>query len=183
MTSEVESSESHVIRFIDRRDDLILYDPKVAARARKIVNLAESVATWGDLRRLQATTSSELVDPILARVWDQWDGGEGAWEFGFDEDDPDVPAFHDVSALIAGFQEEQPITVKTENEDGPILMNPFDPVAMGVPEQLHRFYVEHSTMVSAWFAPTSEDLNEIRRVAEDIGWKVEEGDSIEVPYF
>jgi hypothetical protein len=183
VASEGESSGTHVLRYIDWADNLILYDPRVAARAKEILNLVQSVSTWGDLRRLQAT-SPELVDQIIARLWDQWDSGDGAWEFGCDLDDPDVPTAKDMDAFLAAFPDEQPLTVEIVNGDGePILMDPFDPVAMGVPEALHRYYVEHSTMVSSWFAPTIEDLDEIRRVAEDLGWTVGEGDLSEVPHF
>ena len=95
-----------------------------------------------------------------------------------------MPTPKDMTAFLGTFPDDQPLSVRTANDDGePILMDPFDPLAMGVPEALHRYYVEHSTMASSWFAPTSEDLNEIRRVAQDLGWKVEQGDWNEVPYF
>ncbi len=184
MTDGVEPPESHVLRYIDRDEfDLILYDPKVAARAKEILKLAESVSTWGDLRRLQATTSPELVDPILACLWDQWN--DGAWEFGFgfDEDDPDMPTISDRDALMTAFPDERPLTVTTTDEDGPIFMDPFDPVAMGVPEGLQGYYVEQSGTLSVWNAPNADDLAEIRQVAEELGWKFEEGNYGEIPHF
>jgi hypothetical protein len=184
MTDEVELPESHVLRYIDRDEfDLILYDPKVAERAKEILNLAESVSTWGDLRRFLVTTSPELVDPILASLWDQWNDGPWEFGFGFDEDDPDIPTIRDRDALLTAFPDERPLTVTTTDEDGPIFMDPFDPVAMGVPEELRGYYVEQSGTLSVWNAPKADDLAEIRQVVEELGWKLEEGNYGEIPHF
>jgi len=184
MVPERGSSESHVLRYVDRDYDLILYDPKAAALAKRILEAAESISTWGDLRRLQTTASAEIVDPIVDHLWDQWDGGDGAWQFDLAEEYPDLSTtVKGVDAFLSVFPDEQPLEVRTNDDDGPTFMDPFDPVVMGVPEPLHRFYVEHSTMVSSWSSPSSEDLDEIRQVVEELGWNFEEGDVNELPHY
>jgi hypothetical protein len=61
------------------------------------------------------------------------------------------------------------------------LIDAFDPGPLGVPQELRRFYVMQYGMMSRWSAPMSADLPEIRRVAEGIGWRLEEGSMDELP--
>ena len=67
-------------------------------------------------------------------------------------------------------------------DDGePTLIDAFDPGPLGVPNELRRFYVTQYGNMSTWLAPSSADLPEIRRVAEGLGWRLEEGDLEDVP--
>jgi hypothetical protein len=173
-----------VLKFVDRESDLILYEPEAAARALSTLFLADSVSTWGDLRRLRSSEPADLVDPILDHLWEEWADGAGASTFGLDEDDPDLrepKSFEDLSGI---FPDDQELSIRVAEENGdPLFMDPFDPDCMGVPKELRRYYVDQSTMMSTWFAPESADLPEIRRVAEGLGWRVEEGSLEDLPHW
>ena len=183
MTPEEKVPVARVLKYADRESDLILYEPGAAGQAVLALGLAGSVSTWGDLRRLQASEPPELVDPILDHVWEKWDDGAGASRFGLDEDDPDLPApksFEDLSRI---FPDEQELTISGADGFEPLFMDPFDADCMGVPKELQRFYVDQSTMASTWSAANSDDIPEIRRAAESLGWRLEEGSLEDLPHF
>ena len=76
----------------------------------------------------------------------------------------------------------QAVESSEATDDGePTLIDAFDPAALGVPNELRSFYVTQYGNMSTWLAPSSADLPEIRRVAEGLGWRLEEGDLEDVP--
>ena len=79
-----------VLKYIDRDAyDLILYEPSAATRAKKVVALADSISTWGELKRMRQTMSSEVIEPIIDHLWTTWDGGNGALSLGLEDVDED----------------------------------------------------------------------------------------------
>src|SRR5271165_7038631 len=61
------------------------------------------------------------LDPIVSRLWDQWDGGDGASEFGLDQDDPIIGTISSATELMVAFPDERPLTITTANDEGPLL--------------------------------------------------------------
>jgi hypothetical protein len=183
-----------VLRYVDRgADDLVLYEAGVAARAKSVIELAESVSSWGDLRRLLAE-DSEGVNMILDHLWLQWDGGDGAAMFGFeienDEDEDEnaltdvVPVFESRAAFVEYFPDDEPLEVPIDNDDGePVFLDAFDPGAMGVPPELLPYYVEHVGAIDYWYLPEPSSLPEIRRTLEELGWDLEPGSMDELPHY
>jgi hypothetical protein len=181
--------------------DMILYEPSAAARARHILRLAESVSTWGQLRAIQRAEASELVEPILEFLWDEWEQGEGAYgddddaydeDDAVDEDDDDdaddknnVPLFSPREDFLSYFPDERRLDIETFDET-PRFMDPFSPHTMGVPEGLHRFYVLHdsgSPGGGQWWLADVSDLTEIREEASRLGWDLVEGSLEDLPHY
>jgi hypothetical protein len=185
MAHQGSTHPERVLRFIDRDgEDLILYEPSAAARAKTILALAESISTWGDLRRVRESRPSELVDPIVQYLWEQWkDPDQREWVFEVDENDVNPPDPQNVEQLLVAFPDDKPLSVPVDGEDGPTFMDPFDSALMGVPSALDKYYIEQSTMVSMWHSPPSEDLPSIRHDAEGLGWRVEEGSYNDLPHY
>lgn len=177
---------SRVLRFVDSDNygvvyGVFLYDAAVAVRAKTIVALAASVRTWGDLRNLKDTQPSELIDPILKHVWWsiwlQSNDSERSKHLGANPYDSEAPKADHIEALLAIHPDEQELSIQTDfvpDDSWHNLMDPWSPSDMGVPEELHEFYVE--------YLPGSEDLPEIVRKAEGLGWHVEKGDPAELPH-
>jgi hypothetical protein len=175
---------ARVLKFADRESDVILYEPGAATRARRSLCLAGSVSTWGDLRRLRSSEPADLVDPILDHLEEEWAFGYGASRFGIDEDDQDLPEVKSLDELSSTFPDERALSIRVRDDDGePSFMDPFDPECMGVPNELRHFYVEHRGAMSIWFAPESADIPEIRRAAEGLGWRFEEGTLEDLPHW
>lgn len=70
---------------------------------------------------------------------------------------------------------------QNETVDDAELVAAFDPAQLGVPRELHHFYVIQFGNMTRWRAPMSSDLPEIRREAEGIGWRLEEGSMDDLP--
>jgi hypothetical protein len=85
VTQDPAAPVARVLKFADRESDVILYEPGAATRARRILGLARSVSTWGDLRRLRSSEPADLVDPIRDYLEEEWAFGAGASKFGIDE--------------------------------------------------------------------------------------------------
>lgn len=184
MTPDEVLPVARVLKFVDRGGDVILYEPGAALQAQLILGLAGSVSTWGDLRRLPANNPPDLVDPIRDYLEDEWAFGAGASKFGIDEENEDLSEPRSLDEVSTTFPDDRELSIPvTEDGGDKLFMDPFDPACMGVPKELHRYYVDQSTMSSTWFAPRSEDLPEIRRVAEGLGWRVEEGSLEDLPHW
>lgn len=184
MTQDPAAPVARVLKFADRESDVILYEPGAATRARRILGLARSVSTWGDLRRLRSSEPADLVDPIRDYLEEEWAFGAGASKFGIDEENEDLSEPRSLDEFSTTFPDDRELSIPvTEDGGDKLFMDPFDPWCMGVPKELHRYYVDQSTMSSTWFAPRSEDLPEIRRVAEGLGWRVEEGSFEDLPHW
>lgn len=190
MGQQDATSEERVLRFVDRDgDDLILYEPSAAAEAKTILALAESISTWGDLRRVREGHPSELVDPIVQYLWEKWqDKDERDWVFKLGEEAvaeelADAPRVENLEQFLTAFPDDRALSVPVDGDDGPVFMNPFDSTLMGVPPELDQYYIEQSTMVSMWWSPPSEDLPSIRHDAEELGWRVEEGSYDDLPHY
>jgi hypothetical protein len=85
--------------------------------------------------------ASGSIEPILQFLWESWDEGEGAWRSGFDEGAHDLPEFSSRDEFLSYFPDERQLDIESYGEELRF-MDPFDPDTMGVPEELHHFYVE-----------------------------------------
>ena len=165
---------------------MILYEPSTAARATRVLELADDISTWGQLRAVNGQGPPEDVEPILQFLWDDWEEGEGAWRFGFDEEEDEVPFFSSRAEFLDYFPDDEELTIETFGDEGPRFMDPFDPAAMGVPEAMRRFYVEQDgggPASGVWYLANLSGLAEIQAEATRLGLNLVEGSLGDLPHF
>ncbi len=184
MTGPIREEQRQILRYVDHYGDLILYQSDAAARGKELLRVAESVHTWGDLRRVISEEPPEVRAALVERLWTQWHDEDRSELFGVDPDDAENLGIRGPDDLLARFPDDDPCTVDPADGNGePALADPFEPKEMGVPAQVHDLYAEHSTMVSHWYLPTTDDLAEIRRRLVAIGWDLEEGSLDDLPHY
>jgi hypothetical protein len=70
------------------------------------------------LRAIRRAEATELVEPVLEFLWDDWEEGEGA--YGDDDDDGDddnnVPLFSSREHILSYFPDEQRLDIETFDE-------------------------------------------------------------------
>ena len=183
MSGPTHQGGRQVLRYVDYYGDLILYQRDAAARGKQLLRVAGSVHTWGDVRRVISKEPPDVRATLVERLWTQWHDEDRSELFGVDPDDAKNLGLRGPDDL-ARFADNDPCTVDPADGNGePALADPFEPEEMGVPDQLHDLYAEHSTMVSHWFLPTIDDLAEIRRRLAAMGWALEEGSLDDLPHY
>lgn len=179
------SDSDETIRWAGYDEDVLLYSPEAAAWGKRLLEVADRIETWGDFRTARAEEAPGLVEPIAELLWERWDGG---WYEEFDVVDDEVgedrfAAVTDIDSLAAVFSDEDTCPVETIRDGEPVLADPFDAYAMGVPaEIIAEFYVEHANMVSSWTVCPVEMLPAVAKRLGSLGLRFEEGDTGDLPH-
>jgi hypothetical protein len=156
-------------------EEAILYEPSAARRAVRFVTALQSMACWGDLRRLVQRRHPAGLE-ALDHVWDEWCGGvltarrlrlppgcDGRFAGGRD--------------LLDAVPGHTRLRVSNRFEDGCFrFIDPYDPVQMGVPALVvDRYSVRRSNLVCYREVVPLAHLTFVRSTLEALGWRLRRG--------
>ncbi len=187
MTSTAPGGDP-TIRWAQYGSDVVLYSPDAAGQATALLDLAESISTWADLRSALEQHPDLTMDIIERSVYD-WRNELDSGVYDADLTEEEVEALLRAGSpleLVLAMPGHLPCPVQIEDEDGPSLVNPINLGEMGVPEAVIKQFGEHrdSGMIGRpWIGFPEEALPNFTQLLNEMGIGVEPGSLSDLPFF